>query len=257
MSEVSDEHPGRRVADASEEGHCEHEPPALAQRTSQRVGAEQPHTCPQAEHEGVVLNAAWNPLAPEFLVALTTCTLVGEVHPPLQGEEGAGIVQAEEMDNGDEGDGEQVLVPVGTPGSGPLLEGVVELLGVPAELALDEQVNRRGMMPVVLQDELFPRQAEKVSKWMCQEALPLVNWEGGAMHHVVINVNVLDGDVREREAEAERAGPPVVREASQGCTVADHHRHLRTENCGKDIPPSSWQLKYKLLFLVVSVPIQM
>ena len=65
MSEVGDEHPGRGVADASEDGHSEHEPPALAQRTSQRVGAEQPHTGPQREHEGIVLYAAWNPLAPE------------------------------------------------------------------------------------------------------------------------------------------------------------------------------------------------
>ena len=65
MSEVGDEHPGRGVADASEDGHSEHEPPALAQRTSQRVGAEQPHTGPQREHEGIVLHAAWNPLAPE------------------------------------------------------------------------------------------------------------------------------------------------------------------------------------------------
>ena len=65
MSEVGDEHPRRGVADASEDGHSEHEPPALAQRTSQRVGAEQPHTRPEREHEGIVLDAAWNPLAPE------------------------------------------------------------------------------------------------------------------------------------------------------------------------------------------------
>ena len=65
MREVGDEHPSRRVADASEEGHGEHEPPAFAQGASQRVGAQHPHTGPQGEHEGVVLDAAWNPLAPE------------------------------------------------------------------------------------------------------------------------------------------------------------------------------------------------
>ena len=65
MREVGDEHPGRGVAHASEDGHGEHDSPALAQRTSQRVGAEQPHTRPQGEHEGIVLDAAWNPLAPE------------------------------------------------------------------------------------------------------------------------------------------------------------------------------------------------
>ena len=176
--------------------------------------------------------------AGKLLVALAACTLIGEVHPPFQGKQRAGVVQAEEMDHRDEWDGEQVLVPVRAPWPSPLLQGVVELLGVPAELTLDEQVNRRGMMPVVLQDEFLPRERNKVSKWMRQEALPLVNRESGAMHHIVIDVNVLDGDVREWEPEAERAGPPVVWKASQGCTVADHHQHLSAENCGKYIPPS-------------------
>ena len=65
MCKVGDEHPRRRVADASEEGYGEHEPPAFAQGTSQRVGSQHPHAGPQGEHEGVVLDAAWNPLAPE------------------------------------------------------------------------------------------------------------------------------------------------------------------------------------------------
>ena len=63
--EVRDEHPGRGVANASEEGHSEHETPSLAQRTSQRVGAQEPNAGPQAEDEGVVLDAAKHPLAPE------------------------------------------------------------------------------------------------------------------------------------------------------------------------------------------------
>ena len=65
MCKVGDEHPSRRVADASEEGYGEHEPPAFAQGTSQRVGAQHPHAGPQGQHEEVVLDAAWNPLAPE------------------------------------------------------------------------------------------------------------------------------------------------------------------------------------------------
>ena len=69
------------------------------------------------------------------------------------------------MDHRDERDGEQVLVPVRAPWPSPLLQGVVELLGVPAELTLDEQVNRRGMMPVVLQDEFLPRERKKVRKF--------------------------------------------------------------------------------------------
>ena len=69
------------------------------------------------------------------------------MHPPLQGEQRAGVVQAKEMDHRDERDGEQVLVPVRAPWPSPLLQGVVELLGVPAELTLDKQVNCRGVMP--------------------------------------------------------------------------------------------------------------
>mmetsp|Transcript_43316 Transcript_43316/g.103243 ORF Transcript_43316/g.103243 Transcript_43316/m.103243 type:complete len:208 (+) Transcript_43316:541-1164(+) len=92
------------------------------------------------------------------------------------------------------------------------------------------------MMPVVLQDKLLPRQRKKVRKGVSKEALPLVHRESGSVHDVVINVNVLDGDVRERDAEAQSAGPPEVREASQSCAVADHHQHLSEENCGKNIP---------------------
>ena len=65
VREVGDEHPSRRVPNAGEEGHGEHEAPTLAQGASQRVGAQEPHAGPQAEDEGVVLDAARHPLAPE------------------------------------------------------------------------------------------------------------------------------------------------------------------------------------------------
>ena len=86
-------------------------------------------------------------------------------------------------------------------------------------------------VPVVLQDKLLPRQRKKVRKGVGKEALPLVHRESGSVHDVVINVNVLDGDVRERDAEAQSAGPPEVREASQSCAVADHHQHLGEKDC--------------------------
>jgi len=41
-----------------------------------------------------VLQAPWDPLVPEVLVALATCALVWEVHPPLQSKEGTSVVQA-------------------------------------------------------------------------------------------------------------------------------------------------------------------
>ena len=52
---------------------------------------------------GVVgANACLELVAKELLVALATCALIREVHPPLQGEEGASVVQAEEVDHWDE-----------------------------------------------------------------------------------------------------------------------------------------------------------
>jgi len=81
VSEVGDEHPGRRETNTSEEGHGKHEPPSLAQWPTQRIRAKEPHASPQAQHEGVVLQAPWNPFVPEVFIAFTTCTLIWEVHP--------------------------------------------------------------------------------------------------------------------------------------------------------------------------------
>ena len=58
-------------------------------------------------------------------------------------------------------------------------------------------------------------------------------------HDVVVDVDVLDGNVGERETKAERAGPPVVWEASQSRAVADHHEALGTKYRGKYIPPKA------------------
>ena len=97
---------------------------------------------------GVVgANSCLKLIAKELLVALATCALIREVHPPLQGEEGPSVVQAEEMYQRDERHGQEVLVPVGAPRPSPLLQGVMELLGIPAELTLDQQVDSGRMMP--------------------------------------------------------------------------------------------------------------
>mmetsp|Transcript_13435 Transcript_13435/g.32051 ORF Transcript_13435/g.32051 Transcript_13435/m.32051 type:complete len:218 (-) Transcript_13435:527-1180(-) len=158
VGEVRDEHPGRRESNAGEEGNSEHEAPALAERTAQRVGAKQPDASPKGQDEGVVFHTTWHPLAPELLVALAAGTFIREMHPPLQGEQGSSVIQAEEVDHRDPWCGQQVLVPVGAPRTRPLLQSIVELFRIPTELALDEQIHRAGMVAVVLKHELLPGQ---------------------------------------------------------------------------------------------------
>ena len=85
--------------------------------------------------------------AEKLLVALAARALIWEVHPPLQRKERASVVQAKEVYHWNERHGQQVLVPVGAPWPCPLLKGVMELLGVPAELTLDQQVDGGRMMP--------------------------------------------------------------------------------------------------------------
>ena len=129
-------------------------------------------------------------------------------------------------------DGEGVLlVP-----PGPLQHPVLELLGVPAELALVQQVHGGGVVPVVLQHELLPGQGEEVAEDVRDVALPLVGREGRAVHHVVVDVDVLDADVREGRAEAERARPPVVGERRQRAAVGQDHEALRDEDQREDVP---------------------
>ena len=52
--------------------------------------------------------------------------------------------------------------PVGAEWSSPLLQGIVELFRIPAELALDEQVHGAGVVPVVLQDKFLPWKREEI-----------------------------------------------------------------------------------------------
>ena len=52
----------------------------------------------------------------------------------------------------------------------------------------------------------------------------------------MVDVDLLDGDVREGNAEAQGAGPPVVREHGQGSGVADDHEHLTAKDGRQHIP---------------------
>ena len=65
-------------------------------------------------------------------------------------------------------------------------------------------------------------------------------------HHNAAQL-LLNGDVRERQAEAQRAGPPVVREGSQGPAVSNHHKNLRRKYRRKHVPPTTLAAKNRSL----------
>ena len=56
------------------------------------------------------------------------------------------------------------------------------------------------------------------------------------MHYVMVNVDLLDGNVGERDAKEKSARPLMLREACQSGTVPNDHQDLRHENCRKHIP---------------------
>mmetsp|Transcript_2630 Transcript_2630/g.7044 ORF Transcript_2630/g.7044 Transcript_2630/m.7044 type:complete len:274 (+) Transcript_2630:655-1476(+) len=231
VGEVGDEHPRGREAAAREEGHGEHEAPALAERAAQRPGAQEPDARPEARDEERVLSSARQPLLPELLVALAPGTLVREVEVPLQREEGPGIIQANEVDERQQRAGEQEAE--GVDGEGvlpvppcPLQQPVLELLGIPPELALLQEVHGARVVAIVLEHELLPGQREEIAEGMRDVLLPVMWRERGSVHYIVINVDVLDSDVRERDAECNRARPPVIWKARQCGAVGQYHRTL-------------------------------
>ena len=63
--------------------------------------------------------------------------------------------------------------PVGAEWSSPLLQGIVELFRIPAELALDEQVHGAGVVPVVLQDKFLPWKREEILR-ICMQLVEIV-----------------------------------------------------------------------------------
>ena len=157
VGKVGDEHPGEGEAYTCRTRHWKNESPTLAQWPAQRPRSQQPNTGPQPKDHSIVLHTSRHPFCPEFLVAFPASISFWETHPPLKGKEEARVIESEEVNHRDPGDSQQVLVPVWPHGSCPLLQCIVELFGVPAELPLDEQVHSACMMTGMLQDELFPR----------------------------------------------------------------------------------------------------
>mmetsp|Transcript_59862 Transcript_59862/g.96921 ORF Transcript_59862/g.96921 Transcript_59862/m.96921 type:complete len:405 (-) Transcript_59862:126-1340(-) len=232
VGEVRDENPRRGETHTSEERDRKHEAPALAQWAAKRVGAKEPNAGPKACHECAVLEATRNPLGPELLVALASGTLVREVAVPLKCKEGACVIKAEEVDDRNPWNGEKVMIPL----VGPLLQSILELLRIPAKLSLHKEVNGAGMVPVVLKHKLLPGQREEVREAVRDVFLPLEPWECSSVHHIMVNVDVLDGNVGEGDAKGQRACPPVIREEPQSGSVADHHQALGNEDECQDVP---------------------
>mmetsp|Transcript_39848 Transcript_39848/g.73814 ORF Transcript_39848/g.73814 Transcript_39848/m.73814 type:complete len:223 (-) Transcript_39848:640-1308(-) len=160
--EVCDQDPCKAIATSSCNGDRKHKPPALSQVEAVRNGANEPHARPDAPDEEVVLDAARKPLAPELLVALTTICLIREVSPPLECKEHACVIETKKVDDRNQRHCKHQAIPL----VGPLLEPVLELLRVPTEFSLDQQVNRTGVVSLVLKNELLPWQGYEISKGM-------------------------------------------------------------------------------------------
>ena len=91
----------------------------------------------------------------------------------------------------------------------PLQHPILEFLRIPTKLSLLEEINCACMVSVVLQNELLPWKREKVTEGVSEVLLPRVWWEGGSVHHVVIDVDVLNGKVCKGRSKDQCAHPEV------------------------------------------------
>lgn len=66
--------------------------------------------------------------------------------------------------------------------------------------------------------------------------LAFVGWEGDSVHHIVVNVDLLDANIGEGNAEAQGAGPVMFRKSGQGYAIRDDHQTLHSENRCENVP---------------------
>ena len=92
MVKIGEERPGDGEASSASNGHRQEETPALREGPSKWPGAKEPHTGPKACYEKAMSETVGNPLAPEVLVALATCTLIWEVSIPKQSEQTSSVI---------------------------------------------------------------------------------------------------------------------------------------------------------------------
>ena len=76
-----------------------------------------------------------------------------------------------------------------------LLEEVLHLGRVPAELAMVKHVGRRNMVPLVLQHDVLPPAVEQIREGVRDVRHPRLRRERGHMEHVMQHVDVLDAHV--------------------------------------------------------------
>lgn len=79
------------------------------------------------------------------------------------------------------------LLPTAAGHSGILLD--------PNQTLPGSAIHCAGVVASMLQHKLLPRQGQEVGEGMCQVLLEFVGRESHSMHHVVINVDLLNADV--------------------------------------------------------------
>mmetsp|Transcript_76205 Transcript_76205/g.191833 ORF Transcript_76205/g.191833 Transcript_76205/m.191833 type:complete len:291 (+) Transcript_76205:347-1219(+) len=232
--EIGDEDPSRGEAAAAEARDDGHELPAVAQRLPHAQGAEQPNAAPEEGGPSHVLHTHRQPLLVELLVALAARARIGELAPPEDGEEAARIARPGVVPEGHQRHGEPAI-----PLPSPLLENVEPTSGIPAELAMVQQVKGGVVVPVVFHDDIHPGQGPEVRKGVSDVVLPLVRREGGAMDHIVQDVHVLDAEGDHDKAEdcrghtkADPDAGPVI----QHGPIQHNVEALRDEDQGVDVP---------------------
>mmetsp|Transcript_29360 Transcript_29360/g.84344 ORF Transcript_29360/g.84344 Transcript_29360/m.84344 type:complete len:340 (-) Transcript_29360:184-1203(-) len=228
--EVGEDNPGDGEARASRQRDGQQEAPALAQRAAQRVGAEEPDAAPEGREESLVLESVREPLLEKVLVALPAAAGIREVEPPEHGEQGSCVVGADEMPDGHQRNS-QPAVPLVR----PLLE-VIEPGGrVPAKLAVDQEVHGARVVPVVLEDDLGPRQRDQIRERVGDVVLPLVGRERGAVDDIVQDVHILDHEHGEWQGK-EEGGEVPVQTCRQHRAVRKDARALAHEDQRVDVP---------------------
>mmetsp|Transcript_94200 Transcript_94200/g.288187 ORF Transcript_94200/g.288187 Transcript_94200/m.288187 type:complete len:507 (+) Transcript_94200:309-1829(+) len=229
--EVRNENPSRGEPPTGPARHGEEERIAIRQRFAHAPRAQQPHGSPEEGGPSHVLDAGGQPLRVEGLVALAARARVREAAPPKEGEEHARVAGPDEVPERDQRH-RQPAVPL----EGPLLEDVQPARRVPAELPVVQQVEGGVVVPVVLHDDVHPRQVDEVCQGVRDVVLPLVRREGRAVDHVVQDVHVLDAQHDHEEDVDRRAHAPAQgREPQQGPV---HHdvQHLQHEDQRVDVP---------------------
>jgi len=98
MGEVGDEHPCCTKSTSSKERHREHEAISFAQRPTKRIRSNEPDARPQAPNKTAVRDSPGQPFLEEFFVALSTSSLIWEVHIPFDCEQRACVIEAEKVD---------------------------------------------------------------------------------------------------------------------------------------------------------------